>query len=144
MVKIDIGNGKILGTKKVSPNGQISGFTEYAGEEVLVILPAGEPEVRLDTRETLDELREATVQHMRVAFREYEELKERFKGPTEAAGIFMDTNAPRSFRGLYDKIDTWVRDQAATAGIRVRRAMDRPNEGERTTTESAERFHTEE
>ena len=27
-MKLDIGNGKVLGTKRVSPNGQISGFTD--------------------------------------------------------------------------------------------------------------------
>ena len=57
-MKIDIGaDGKILGTKRVSANGQISGFTEYAGAEVLVILPGGElPIVRRDARDVLDEM----------------------------------------------------------------------------------------
>lgn len=124
-MKIDIGNGKILGTKRVSPNGQISGFSEFAGREVLVILPDGDPEVQLDPREALDELREATVQHMRVAFREYEGLRENFKGPNEAAKAFLDARTPRSFKGLYEKVDAWVREQAEEAGSRVRRAIDR-------------------
>ena len=124
-MKIDIGGGKILGTKRVSPNGQISGFREYAGQEVLVILPEGEPQVRLDAREALDELREATVEHMRIALRETEELRDRYGSPREAAREFLDATAPRSFRGLKDRVDTWIRDQAATARTKARQAADR-------------------
>lgn len=42
-MRIELGaGGKIIGTRRVSPNGQVSGLRELAGKEVLVILP-GEP-----------------------------------------------------------------------------------------------------
>lgn len=123
-MKIDIGNGKILGTKEVSPNGQISGFTEYAGREVLVVLPEDDTEVEPDAREVVEEVKLATQQHMKVAFREYEEIKERFRGPSEATRAFLDENAPRSFQGLYDRVEHWVQDQAIQAEDRVKEAIE--------------------
>lgn len=135
-MKIDIGRGKILGTKTVSSNGQISGFTEYAGRDVLVVLPEDDTEVRPDARELVEELKLATQQHMKVAFGEYEEAKERFQGPNEAAKAFLDANAPQSFGGLYGRIETWLQDQVSQAEDRVRDAIDtedHPPESERDT-----------
>lgn len=122
-MKLDIGRGKILGTKTVSSNGQISGFTEYAGREVLVVLPDEDTEVQADPREVVEEIKLATQQHMKVAFREYEQLKQRFQGPGEATRQFLDANAPRSFSGLYETIERWVGEQASDAEDRVRRAL---------------------
>jgi hypothetical protein len=123
-MKIDIGRGKILGTKEVSPNGQVSGFKDYAGREVLVVLPEGEAEVEADPRELVEEITLATQQQMRVAFREYEELKDKFHGPNEATKEFLEDNAPRSFQGLYDRIEDWVVDRAEVAEDSVREALD--------------------
>ncbi len=123
-MKIDIGRGKILGTKRVSPNGQISGFTEYAGREVLVVLPEGEAKTQPDARDLVDEIKAATQQQMRVAFHEYEDLKDRFQGPNEATKQFLETNAPRSFQGLYDRIERWVAQQSSSAEDRVKQAID--------------------
>lgn len=123
-MKIDIGRGKILGTKRVSPNGQISGFTEYAGREVLVVLPEGEATTQPDARDLVDEIKAATQQQMRVAFHEYEELKERFQGPNEATKAFLEANAPGTFQGLYDRIERWVAQQSTSAEDRVKQAID--------------------
>lgn len=127
-MKIDIGRGKILGTKRVSPNGQISGFTEYAGREVLVVLPEGEAKTQPDARDLVEEIKAATQQQMRVAFHEYEELKDRFQGPNEATKQFLETNAPRSFQGLYDRIERWVAQQGSSAEDRVKQAIDLPED----------------
>ncbi len=123
-MKIDIGRGKILGTKRVSPNGQISGFTEYAGREVLVVLPEGEATTQPDARDLVDEIKAATQQQMRVAFHEYEDLKERFQGPSEATKAFLETNAPSTFQGLYGRIERWVAQQSTSAEQRVKQAID--------------------
>ena len=38
-IKIEFESGaKIVGTKRVSAKGQVSGLTEYAGKEVMIIL----------------------------------------------------------------------------------------------------------
>ena len=110
-MKIDIGNGKVLGTKRVSPNGQISGFTEFAGQEVLVILPGDETDVKLGAKDLVKEIQVATNEHMKVAFHQYKDLKRRFETPEKATKEFLAKNAPRSFSGLFEKVEGWVADQ---------------------------------
>ncbi|HVL47269.1 MAG TPA: hypothetical protein VM889_01790 [Candidatus Thermoplasmatota archaeon] len=122
-MKIDIGNGKILGTKKVSANGQISGFTEYAGREVLVVLPDGEPQVRLDAREYAKELQTAAHEHMKLAFIQYKDLKKRFETPDRATKEFMSKHAPETFQGLYEKVDSFVKSNLGKAEARVEKAL---------------------
>lgn len=122
-MKIDIGNGKILGTKRVSANGQISGFTEFAGREVLVVLPEGEPTVKLDAKEYVREMQTATNEHMKLAFVQYKELKRRFETPERATKEFLEKHAPKSFNGLYAKVDTWAKDQIQRAETKVERAL---------------------
>ncbi|MGQ0535339.1 MAG: hypothetical protein ACT4PT_04630 [Methanobacteriota archaeon] len=112
-MKIDIGNGKILGTKVVSQNGQVSGFSEFKGREVLVILPEGEPTVVLDAKDFGREVKLATQEHMRLAFKQYEVLSEKYGSPEEAAKKFLDTYTPKSFQGLFEKADAWVKDELA-------------------------------
>jgi hypothetical protein len=129
-MKIDIGNGKILGTKRVSQNGQISGFTEYAGQEVLVVLPEGEPSVKLDAREYAKEMQTAANEHMKLAFGRYKELKKRFETPEKAAREFMHTKAPQTFAGLYDTLDTFVRENVGKAEAKVEKALHRDENGD--------------
>lgn len=124
-MKLDIGNGKILGTKRVSPNGQVSGFSEYAGRDVLVVLPGDDTDFETTARDVVEEMRAAAQQYMQVAFRESRALKERFKGPNEAAKEFLDATTPRSFKGLYEKMQAWAKEQAAEAEERLDRARSR-------------------
>lgn len=114
-MKIEIGpDGRILGTKRVSPNGQVSGFTEYAGLDVLVILPGGStPVVRRDAKDLLREAEALVNEQMQVAFSRYNQLRERYGSPEKAAKSFLKKNASKNFRGLVAKADQWVRDQLA-------------------------------
>ena len=107
-MKIDIGNGKVLGTKRVSPNGQISGFTEFAGQEVLVILPGTDTDVKLTPKDLAKEIQVATTEHMKVAFHQYKDLKTRFETPERATKEFLNRHAPKSFQGLYENVEHWV------------------------------------
>lgn len=124
-MKIDIGNGKILGTKRVSQNGQISGFTEYAGREVLVVLPEGEPTIKLDAKEYVREMQVATNEHMKVAFEQYKELKKKFETPERATKEFLNKHAPKSFQGLVGKVDDWVKEQVGRAEAKVEAHLER-------------------
>ncbi len=136
-MKIDIGNGKILGTKRVSANGQISGFTEFSGREVLVVLPEGEPQVRLDTREYVKELQVAANEYMKVAFDRYKgDLKPKFRTPEAATKDFVDKYAPERFQGLYDKLDNWVRDQVDRAETKVEKVLDKTSREEQAAKET--------
>jgi ElaB/YqjD/DUF883 family membrane-anchored ribosome-binding protein len=124
-VKIDIGpDGKILGTKRVSTNGQISGFTEYAGAEVLVVLPGGsQPIVRRDARDVLDEVEKIVEERMKLAFQEYKNLRRRFPTPREAAKSFMATAQAKNLKGVVDRTDQWLRQQVSALEARVEHSL---------------------
>ena len=124
-LKIDIGpEGKILGTKRVSANGQISGFTEYAGAEVLVVLPGGsQPIVRRDARDVLDEMEKLVEERMKLAFQEYKNLRRRFPTPREAARSFMESTQAKNLKGLVDKTDLWLRQQVNSLEARVEQSL---------------------
>ena len=125
-MKIDIGNGKVLGTKKVSPNGQVSGFTEYAGQDVLVVLPGDDVDMRLSPRDVIREVQVAANEHMKVAFHQYKDLKRRFETPEKATKEFMAKHAPETFVGLYDTVENWAKDQLGKAEQKVETRLERP------------------
>jgi len=116
-MKIDIGSeGKILGTKRVSPNGQVSGLSEYAGEEVLVIYPGPrQPRVQLDAGDYVHEVEKAVHNQMRTAFRQYKGLKEKYADEAAATADYIRARSPRSWEGLIDSVDDWVRTQVGKA-----------------------------
>jgi hypothetical protein len=116
-MKIDIGaEGKILGTKRVSPNGQVSGLSEYAGEEVLIIYPGPRaPRVRMGADDYVHEMEKAIQEQMRGAFRQYKVLKERYKDEAQAAAEFVRAKSPRAWEGLVASVDDWVKSQVSRA-----------------------------
>lgn len=130
-MKIDIGSGgKILGTKRVSNNGQVSGFTEYAGREVLVILPGDEtPVVRKDAKDILHEVETVVEEQMQLAFREYKNLRKKFETPENAARSFLERTTPKRLQGLLEKTDVWIKEQANAVEKGVRDRIDKSRRG---------------
>lgn len=128
-MKIDIGTeGKILGTKKVSPNGQVSGLSEYAGEEVLIIYPGQrEPRIRMETKDYIHEVEKAVANQMKGAFQQYKALKAKYKDEAAATSEFIRTKSPQSFQGLIENVDSWVKAQVGKAEKKV---AERLGEGE--------------
>ena len=124
-MKIDIGTeGKILGTKRVSPNGQVSGLSEYAGEEVLVVYPGPrEPRIRMEAKDYLHEVEKAVQGQMKGAFRQYKALKGKYKDETEAAREFIRAKSPQSFQGLIESVDSWVAAQVGKAEKKVAKKL---------------------
>jgi hypothetical protein len=124
-MKIDIGSeGKILGTKKVSPNGQVSGLSEYAGEEVLVIYPGPrEPRIHLEAKDYVHEVEKAVHNQMKAAFRQYKGLKSRYRDEAAATADFIRAKSPQSFQGLIDNVDDWVKAQVQRAEKSVARKL---------------------
>lgn len=135
-MKIDIGNGKVLGTKRVSPNGQVSGFTEYAGQEVLVVLPGPDTDVKLGPKELVKEIQVATNEHMKVAFHQYKDLKTRFETPERATKEFLQKHAPREFQGLYDKVEGWVKEQVDKAEEKIEVRLHRGEQQSQSTVKT--------
>lgn len=130
-MKIDIGtDGRILGTKRVSANGQISGFTEYAGAEVLVILPGGSlPVVRRDAKDVIEDLEKLVEARMHLAFQEYKSLRRRFGSPRQAAASFVRSLKTPSVRGIVERADSWLREQADQFEERVQTRLRRTRGG---------------
>jgi hypothetical protein len=124
-MKIDIGSdGKILGTKRVSPNGQVSGLSEYAGQEVLIIYPGPRaPTVEREASDYLHEVEAAVHHQMQGAFRQYKALKRRYKNEAAATAEFIRARSPQGFRGLIDTVDEWVRVQVSKAEKRVAKRL---------------------
>ena len=120
-MKIDIGTeGKILGTKRVSPNGQVSGLSEYAGEEVLIVYPGPrEPRIKMEAKDYVHEVEKAVQNQMKTAFRQYKALKSKYKDEAEATREFIRTKSPQSFQGLIDNVDSWVKGQVGKAEKKV-------------------------
>ncbi len=120
-MKIDIGSeGKILGTKRVSPNGQVSGLSEYAGEEVLIIYPGPrEPRIRMEAGDYLREVEKAVNSQMKTAFHQYQALKEKYKDPAAASQAFIRSKSPKTFHNLIDTVDSWVGEQVGRAEKKV-------------------------
>lgn len=120
-MKIDIGTeGKILGTKRVSPNGQVSGLSEYAGEEVLIIYPGPrEPRIKMEAKDYVHEVEKAVANQMKAAFGQYKGLKSKYKDEAEATRAFIHDKSPKSFQGLVDTVDSWVSGQVKKAEDKV-------------------------
>ena len=113
-MRIDIGRGgKIIGTKKVSPNGQVSGLKDLAGREVLVILPGesgGEgPE------EFASEFQSLMQDQMGLAFKQYNWLSDRYPTPYEAMREFVRSATPVAGKSLQEMFDDWVNSQKKRA-----------------------------
>ncbi len=120
-MKIDIGTeGKILGTKRVSPNGQVSGLSEYAGEEVLIIYPGPrEPRIKMEAKDYVHEVEKAVQNQMKTAFRQYKALKSKYHDEAEATREFIHAKSPQSFQGLIESVDAWVKSQVGKAEKKV-------------------------
>lgn len=124
-MKIDIGTeGKILGTKRVSPNGQVSGLSEYAGEEVLIIYPGPrEPRIRMEAKDYLHEVEKAVHGQMKASFQQYRGLKTRYKDEAEATRAYIREKSPKSFQGLIESVDQWVGGQVKKAEKKVAKRL---------------------
>ena len=120
-MKIDIGTeGKILGTKRVSPNGQVSGLSEYAGEEVLIIYPGPrEPRIRMEAKDYMKEVERAVQTRMRTAFKQYQSLKTKYHDEATATREYLKAKSPRSVQGLVENVDEWVARQVGKAEKKV-------------------------
>ena len=111
-MRIDIGRGgKIIGTKRVSPNGQVSGLKEFSGREVLVILPG---EVVEEGPESFaSEFQQLVQDQMQLAFKQSKWLSDRYGSPYEAMREFMRSATPGAAAGktFQEMFDEWVRAQ---------------------------------
>jgi hypothetical protein len=62
----------------------------------------------------VNEIRSIVNAHMRLAFKQYKELKNTFGTPNKATANFMKSVAPKSFHGIIDDVDKWIESQVET------------------------------
>jgi len=111
-MRIDIGSdGKIIGTRRVSPNGQVSGLTEFAGREVLVILPGSHHPEATSLWPPTEGMAQAVQEQMREAFERYEALQKIYASPWEATRSFVRNAFGTSTPDLVAEVDRWVKGQ---------------------------------
>ena len=111
-MKIELGpNSKILGTKKVSAKGQISGLSEAAGSEVMVILIGEEPQS--DYGDLPHEILYKQIQRnveaqMTKAFQNYKKLNETFATPGDATREYMRKMGDELTDRLKADLNKWL------------------------------------
>jgi len=127
-MRIEIGpEGKIVGTKRVSANGQVSGLTEFVGQEVLIILPGRNGfDTGAGGEDMVTGFQKAAYDHIRLAFRQYKELQELYGSPAEATKEFLKKVAPSTFHNFLDQVDEWVKEQAKTAEEVIEKTQEEP------------------
>lgn len=113
-MKIELEPGaKIVGTKRVSAKGQVSGLTEYAGKEVMVILiPDEGPAVKPTMEYFYHELRRAAEEHMELAFKRSKQLGDVFGTPEIAVKQFFDKYTPESVQKMKCDLEKWLKNFA--------------------------------
>ncbi len=111
-MRLDIGaDGKIIGSRRVSPNGQVSGLTEYAGREVLVILPGSSEGGAAPPWPTAEEMTRVVGEQIRQAYDRYRILQETYATPWEATRSFMQGLFGGRAPDLMAEVDRWIRNQ---------------------------------
>ncbi|MDE1821358.1 MAG: hypothetical protein KGJ23_13255 [Euryarchaeota archaeon] len=115
-MRLDIGSdGKIIGTRRVSPNGQVSGLSEFAGREVLVILPGSSDAPSSATWGTPEGLTQLVSEQIRQAYQRYQALQEMYATPWEATRSFMQSVLGGQPPDLLAEVDRWVKAQVRDA-----------------------------
>jgi hypothetical protein len=114
-MRIDIGpGGKIVGTRRVSPNGQVSGLSEFSGQEVLVILPGGTESETASPWASPEAVARVVEAQVRQAYQQYELLRELYGSPWEATQSFVRSAFGSTWPDLTAEVDRWVKDQLRT------------------------------
>jgi hypothetical protein len=139
-MRLEIGpDGKIIGTRRVSPNGQVSGLTEYAGREVLVILPGSSNPEGTAAWGSPEAVAQAVEEQMRQAYQRYELLQKIYATPWEATRSFVRNAFGQSMPDLATEVDRWVKEQLRNTPM-TRPSSSNPSGVETGATASEQRY----
>jgi hypothetical protein len=113
-MQLEIGpDGKIIGTRRVSPNGQVSGLTEYSGREVLVILPGRSATGAAHPWFSEEEVTRLVNEQIRRAYDQYRILQDTYSTPWEATRSFMEAVFGGRSPDLLAEVDRWIKSQVS-------------------------------
>jgi hypothetical protein len=115
-MRIEIGpDGKIIGSRRVSPNGQVSGLSEFSGREVLVILPGNSSPTPPSPWGDAESITRLVGEQIREAYDRYRVLQETYETPWEATRSFMEAMYGARPPDLMAEVDRWVKGQVQPA-----------------------------
>jgi hypothetical protein len=114
-MRLEIGpGGKIIGTKRVSPNGQVSGLSDFAGREVLIVLMEDAGSGGPSPFGGSSEWSGAVNDQMRHAFEQYQSLQELYATPWEATRAFLQSVFPWApLPDITDQVNRWIESQVS-------------------------------
>lgn len=85
-MRIDLSpQGQVVGTRKVSENGQVSGLSEQAGKEVLILVPNGRPIVKNTVADYVHEWQRIAERNAKRAQKEFLALQKKLPKNRQAA-----------------------------------------------------------
>ena len=85
-------------------------MTEYAGKEVMVILvPKDGKAIKPTVEYFYHELQKAAEEHMELAFKTSQQLKDTFESPEAAVKQFFEKYTPESVQNLRDDMEKWLK-----------------------------------
>ncbi|MGA8542480.1 MAG: hypothetical protein WB947_02920 [Thermoplasmata archaeon] len=115
-MKLDIDpDGKIIGARRVSPNGQVSGLSEFAGREVLIILPGSSGANSATPWPGSEEFTRLVSEQIRQAYDQYRILQETYATPWEATRSFMEAVFGGGVPDPLADVDRWVKSHVRNA-----------------------------
>ena len=76
----------------------------------------------------LKEIQNMVNSHMKLAFREYKALKEKFGTPTKATVAYLKTVAPETSHEALDKVDAWIEEQVGNMETYMEKAFGEESE----------------
>ena len=114
-MKIEFGPGsKILGTKKVSDKGQISGLKEFAGKEVMVVLVSDEQASLFGSglpHEVIsNEIQRLIKEQISTAQENFKKLNEKMLKPEDLSKEFIDKMGEEITKQIKKDMDKWLKN----------------------------------
>lgn len=113
-MKINVGpKARVVGTKKVTPQGTVAGLREFAGRDVLIVVPSQVPRYGVTAADLLEHARDRAVKGGRRALREFQAFRGRHLRTQVTGTQEILRLAPVKARPAIRKADAWVRASAA-------------------------------
>lgn len=113
VVKINVGSeARVVGTKRVTPQGVVVGLREFAGKDVLIVVPSAMPRYSNTPADLASRARRRAREAGRKALREYHEFRERHLASRVPGSAVLLAWAPASIRPRIRRADAWVRTSA--------------------------------
>jgi hypothetical protein len=112
-MNINVGSeARVVGTKRVSPQGSVAGLREWAGQDVLVVVPSRTPRFSRTPDDLLAWASKRAREAGRRALAEYHAFREEHLRSSVPGSDILLSWAPARTRPGIRRADAWVRASA--------------------------------